>query len=128
MEWNILSFLCCPDYVEPLLHWLVSNQRAMLAELQLPEQTRELVEGHLALVLELVFLDDGKPFWLGMVSDDPDATKSFLIVFRKQQFRGVQLEANVVFRPAINVQHANSCQYLLVNVLVVEGYPRSDVS
>ena len=100
----------------------------MLAELQLPEQTRELVEGHLALVLELIFLDDWKPFWLVMVSDNPDASNSFLIVGSKQQFRCVQLSANVDCRRAMNVQHANSCNYLLVDVLVVKGYPRSDVS
>ena len=100
----------------------------MFAELQFTEQLCELIEGHLALVLELVFLDDGKPFWLVKVPDNPDATNSFLVVLSKNQFRGVQLEANVVFRPAMNVQHANSCQYLLVNIFVVEGYPRSDVS
>ena len=100
----------------------------MFAELQFAENLCKFIDWHLALVLELVFLDDWKPFWLVMVSDDPDATNSFLVVFRKQQFRGVQLEANVVFRPAMNVQHANSCQYLLVDVLVVKGYPRSDVS
>ena len=100
----------------------------MFAELQFAEQLRKLIEGHLALVLELVFLDDWKPFWLVEVPDNPDSTDSFLIVGSKQQFRCVQLEANVVCRRAMNVQHANSCQYLLVDVLVVKGYPRSDVS
>ena len=100
----------------------------MLAELQFAEQLCNLAEGHLALVLELVFLDDGKPFWLVKVPDNPDATNSFLIVFSKQQFRGVQLIANVVLGRAVNIEHSNSLQDLLVHIFVVEGYPRSDVS
>ena len=100
---NVLSFLRCPDDRNPLLHWLVANQRAVFAELQFAENLCKFIDWHLALVLELVFLDDWKPFWLVKVPDNPDATNSFLIVFSKQQFRGVQLEANVVFRPAMNV-------------------------
>ena len=100
---NVLSFLRCLDYWHPLLHWLVSHQRAVFAELQFTDNLCKFIDWHLALVLELVFLDDWKPFWLVKVSNNLDATKSFVIVFRKQQFRGVQLEANVVFRPAMNV-------------------------
>ena len=82
---NILSFLCCPDYVYPLLHWLVSNQRAVFAELQFAEQLCKLTEGHLALILLLVFLEEWEPFWLRKVPANLDATNSLILVGSKKQ-------------------------------------------
>ena len=125
---NILSFLCCPDYVEPLLHWLVSNQRAVFAELQFAEQLCKLTEGHLALILLLVFLEYPKPLWLIKVPANLNATNSFFIVGSEKQFGCVKIEANVVLRLAMDIEHTYSFQHLLVNMLVVKGYPRSDVS
>ena len=86
IRFNLLSFLCCPDNFDPLLHWLVSNQRAVFAELQFAEQLCKLTEGHLALILLLVFLEEWEPFWLSKVPANLDATNSLIIVGSKKQF------------------------------------------
>ena len=58
----------------------------MFAELQFAEQLCEFIEGHLALILLLVFLEEWEPFWLRKVPANLDATNSLIIVGRKKQF------------------------------------------
>ena len=58
----------------------------MFAELQFAEQLCKFIEGHLALILLLVFLKYRKPLWLIKVPANLNATNSFFIVGSEKQF------------------------------------------
>ena len=56
-----------------------------------------------------------------------NSAQSFCIARGKKKFGRVQLQANVVCRLEVAIEDTNRLQHLLVHVLVVEGYPRSDI-
>ena len=98
----------------------------MLAEVQFAEYPTEFSEAHLALVLLVVF-EDCQPLVVAQNANNAEAPLSFEIVGRKEQFRGMELQCNLIIWQAESIQQSDCLYHLVVDALIIERHPSSDV-
>ena len=99
----------------------------MLAEAQFAQNLAEFCEAHLALVLLVVF-EDCQPLVVAQNANNAEAPLSFEIVGRKEQFRGMELQCNLIIWQAESIQQSDCLNHLVVNALIIERHPSSDIA